>query len=314
MASKIYDLIIIGGGIAAHTAAIYAARAKLDLIVISALEQDQLSQTGIVENWPGSPKGIFGAELVANTKKQAESFGAKYVYEKAISFENKKAYFEVLTENAKYSALSVIVATGASAKKLGIPGESKFFGKGVSVCATCDASFYRDKIVAVIGGGDSAMEESLHLAKFAKKVYLIHRRDKFRASKIMQERVIKMKNKIEIMLDSAPIEIVGDKKVSGIKIKNVETGKITEIKLDGVFLAIGHIPNTEFLKGKIKLDEEGYIITDKFSRTSIEGVYAAGDVQDRFFRQAITSAGAGCQAAIQAERYVEERKAEKKRG
>jgi len=154
----------------------------------------------------------------------------------------------------------------------------------------------------------------LHLVKFAKKVYLIHRRDKFRASKIMQERVIKMKNKIEIMLDSAPIEIIGDKKVSGIKIKNVETGKITEIKLDGVFLAIGHIPNTEFLKGKIKLDEEGYIITDKFSRTSIEGVYAAGDVQDRFFRQAITSAGAGCQAAIQAEKYVEERKAEKKRG
>ena len=207
-----------------------------------------------------------------------------------------------------FKTRTLIIATGASAKKLSIPGENKYFGRGISTCAVCDAALYRNKNAIVVGGGDSAMEESLALYKFAKKVTIIHRRNEFRASKIMQDRIFKLKNKINIIRDSEVTEVLGNGKlVTGIKVKNLKTEKISEIKTDGVFLAIGHTPNTGIFKKKINLDKHGYIVTDKFSNTSIPGIYAAGDVQDPIFKQAITSAGAGCQAALQAEKYLEKR-------
>jgi thioredoxin reductase (NADPH) len=300
------NLIIIGGGIAAHTAAIYAGRAKLNPLVISGPELDQLSTTTLVENYPGFPQGIMGPELVQNCKKQAEKFGARYFNALVKSFEIKKNYYEIITEKKKFKTKSVIIATGASPRKLGIKGEKEYWGKGVSVCAVCDAALFQGKEVVVIGGGDAAMEETLALYKFAKKITLIHRRDKFRASKIMQDKVLKLKGKkLDILYNTVITEIVGNGKfVTAAKIKNVKTNKESELKCDGVFLAIGHIPNTEIFKGKLKLDKLGYIVTDKYTRTSLPGVFAAGDCQDSVFRQAITSAGTGCMAAIEAERYM----------
>ncbi len=319
--TKEFDVIIIGGGIAAHTAALYTARADLNPLVIAGFEPDQLSLTTLVENFPGFENGVDGPKLIENSKKQAQKFGARYIQENADSFKiisggNKKSnLFEIEAGGKTYRSKTVIISTGASARKLKIPGEDKFFGRGVSTCAVCDAALYKGKITAVVGGGDSAMEETLALYKFAKKVYLIHRREEFRASKIMQDRILKLsknKDKLEIIWNTEVTEVLGDKKVTGIKIKNIKTNKTSEIKTDGFFLAIGHTPNTSIFKNEINLDKEGYIITDKLSRTNIPGVYAAGDVQDPVFKQAITSAGAGCQAAIQAERYIEHLKAERK--
>jgi len=317
--SEILNVIIIGGGIAAHTAALYTARADLNPFVIAGYEPDQLSLTTIVENFPGFEHGINGPDLIENAKKQAQKFGAKYIQENADSFsiikssDKQNDLFEIEAGGKKYVSRTVIICTGASARKLGIPGEDKFFGRGVSTCAVCDAALYKNKITIVVGGGDSAMEETLALYKFAKKVYLIHRRDEFRASKIMQDRILnlnKKNDKIKIIWDTEVLEILGDKTVKSVKIKNLKTNKVSEIEADGFFLAIGHNPNTIIFKNKIKLDKEGYILTDKLSKTSITGVYAAGDVQDPVFKQAVTSAGAGCQAAIQAERYIEHLKAE----
>lgn len=306
----IYDVVIIGGGIAANTAALYTARANMKPLVISGPDLDQLSLTTTVENFPGFPDGILGPDLIRNSKKQAKKFGAKYIEAFVTSFDVKKKLFEVGVKNKKYTARTVIISTGASARKMGIPGEDKYFGRGVSTCAICDAALYRDKVTVVVGGGDSAMEEALALYKFAKKVIIIHRKDSFKASKIMQERALKLKDKISVVWDTIVNEVLGDGKfVTGVKVKNIKTNKISEIKCDGVFLAIGHIPNTKMLNGKIKLDEQGYVVTDKRSRTNVEGVYAAGDVQDPIFKQAITSAGTGCQAAIEAERYIENLKA-----
>lgn len=317
--SEILDVLIIGGGIAAHTAALYTARADLNPLVIAGYEPDQLSLTTIVENFPGFPNGIDGPKLIQDAKKQAEKFGAKYIQENADSFkiikQPKNNIFEVGAGGKTYKSKTIIISTGASARKLGIPGEDKFFGRGVSTCAVCDAALYKGKTTVVVGGGDSAMEETLALYKFAKKVYLIHRRDEFRASKIMQERILSLakdKNKLEIVFNTEVKEVLGEKTVKGVKIKNLKTGKESTIDTDGFFLAIGHTPNTNIFKDKIKMDKEGYIATDKLSKTSIDGVYAAGDVQDPIFKQAITSAGAGCQAAIQAERYIEHLKAESK--
>ncbi len=307
---EIYDVVIIGGGIAANTAALYTARASMKPLVISGPELDQLSLTTTVENFPGFPDGILGPDLITNSKKQARKFGATYFDGLVDSFNIKKKLFEVGVKGQKYTARTVIISTGASARKMGIPGEDKYFGKGVSTCAVCDAALYRDKTVTVVGGGDSAMEESLALYKFAKKVIIIHRRDAFKASKIMQDRILKLKDKISIAWDSEVTEVLGDGKfVTGVKVKNIKTNKITEVKCDGMFLAIGHTPNTKIFEGKIKLDEHGYVVTDKRSRTNVEGVYAAGDVQDPIFKQAVTSAGTGCQAAIEAERYIENLKA-----
>ncbi|MCB9359231.1 thioredoxin-disulfide reductase [Candidatus Woesearchaeota archaeon] len=305
------DVIIIGGGISAHTAAIYTARAQLKPLVLAGETPDQLSYTTDVENFPGFPEGIAGPMLVMNAKKQAQRFGAEYKQERVTNLERKGDDFIISTPKEKYDAKTVIIATGASARMLGIPGEEKFFGKGVSSCAVCDAAFYQDKTAIVIGGGDSAMEEALALYKFCKKVIIVHRRDQLRASKIMQDRVLKLSDKISVMWDTLPLEVIGDeegRKVIGLKVKNVKTEEEKIVDTDGVFLAIGHIPNTDAFKDVVKTDDHGYIITDK-ANTNLAGVYAAGDVQDTIFKQAITSAATGCMAALRAEKYIEEKKA-----
>ena len=302
----VHNVVIIGGGIAAHTAALYLARANMKPFIISGPELDQLSLTTLVENYPGFPKGIMGPKLIQDCKEQAKKFGARYEEGLVDSFKKNKGFFELGVGKKKYKAKSVIICTGASARRLKIPGENKYFGRGVSTCAVCDAALYGGKEVVVVGGGDTAMEESLALYKFAKKVTIVHRRDKLRASKIMQDRVFAKKDKIKIIWDSAVEEVIGDGKfVKDVKVKNLKTGKASELKADGMFLAIGHLPNTKFLKGKVKLDKLGYIVTDKFSRTNVKGVYAAGDCQDPVFKQAVTSAGTGCMAALKAEKHVE---------
>ena len=305
---NIENVIIIGGGIAANSAAIYTSRASLKPLVIHGPDLDQLSLTTKVENYPGFPDGIMGPDLIKNTKQQAEKFGARYVQEKVNSIKKKKDHFEIKA-NKTYKAKTLIISTGASARRLGIPGEDKFFGKGVSTCAVCDAAIFSGKDVVVIGGGDAAMEETLALTKFAKSIKLIHRRDEFRASKIMQDRVLKLKDKVEIIYNTTVTEVLGDKFVSSVKTKNLKTKETKEILCQGMFLAIGHIPNTKFLNNLVKTDKAGYIVTDKKSKTSVPGIFSSGDVQDPVFKQAITSAGTGCQAAIEAERFIETLKA-----
>lgn len=312
MPSSIRDVIIVGGGISAHTAAVYTARASLSPLIISGEKVDQLSLTTSVENFPGFPEGIQGPDLVTNAKKQAQKFGAEYVDGRALSIKKVSKGYEVVTsEEKKFIGRTIILCTGADARVTGIPGEKEFFGRGVSTCAVCDAALYRNKTAVVIGGGDSAMEESLALYKFAKKVYIVHRRDEFKASKIMQDRVLALKDKIEVIWDSAPVQVVGDKFVKSVKIKNLKTGKEMETPADGFFLAIGHVPNTDFLKGFIDLDEHGFIKVSGVS-TNQPGIFAAGDVMDPRYKQAITSAGNGCKAALEAEWYIETLKASKK--
>ena len=310
-ASVVRNVIIIGGGIASHTAALYTSRATLQPLVIAGIEPDQLSTTSIVENFPGFPEGINGPDLITNCKKQAERFGAEYMDGKADScVKTKEGFFEVGVDGKKFLTRTVIIGTGASARSLGIPGEKDYWGRGVSTCATCDAALFRNKTVAVIGGGDSAMEESLALYKFAAKIYIVHRRDEFKASKIMQDRVLKLKDKIEVIWNTLPTKVLGTGKlVSGLTLQEVNTKKERELRVDGMFLAIGHTPNTAIFSKLIALDEHGYVVTDKRSRTSQEGIYACGDVQDPIFKQAITSAGTGCQAALEAEKYIEQLKA-----
>ena len=296
------NVIIIGGGISAHTAAVYTARADLAPLVLSGRGLDQLSQTSLVENFPGFVDGILGPDLVVNAKKQAQKFGAEYVGEDVTGFKKVAAGYGITTAKETYVGKTVIISSGASARKLGIPGEDAFFGKGVSTCATCDAPFFKGKKVVIVGGGDSAMEETMALYKFASEIHLVHRRDSFRASKIMQKRVLDAKDKITIHYETETLEVLGDKFVTGVKI-NGKDGE-SEIACDGMFLAIGHIPNTDFLKGAVKLDEQGYIAVDGV-KTSLPGVYAAGDVMDSRYRQAITSAGTGCMSALEAEHYLE---------
>ncbi len=298
-------IIILGTGIAGLTAAIYTARANLSPLLISGPEDGgQLTLTTEVENFPGFPKGIMGPELIEICKRQAERFGARFLVEIATGFNQVKEGFELtLMSGEKIQTRALIVATGASARWLGIPSEEKYKGRGVSTCATCDGALYKGKEVIVVGGGDSAMEESLFLTKFASKVTVVHRRDSFRASKIMQERFFK-NEKCKVMWDSAVEEVVGDgKKVGGVKLKNLKTGKVTDFKCDGIFLAIGHIPNTSIFQGKLELDEKGYLKADRYMKTNIPGVFAAGDVADPRYRQAITAAGMGCQAAMEAEKW-----------
>ncbi|MDP4012288.1 MAG: thioredoxin-disulfide reductase [Candidatus Nanoarchaeia archaeon] len=306
---EIYDVIIIGSGIAAHSAAVYLSRAALKPLIIGAPEPDQLSLTTVVENYPGFPNGIMGPELIENCKKQAQKFGAEYKTAWVTSFKKSGKNYEVGTDKERFVTRTVIISTGASARWLGVKGEDKYKGKGISTCAVCDAALFRDKEVIVIGGGDSAMEETLALYKFAKKITIIHRRDSFRASKIMQARVLKLNDKIKIIWDSEIVEITGNKFVEGAKIKNIKTNKKSEIKCQGVFLAIGHTPNTKIFEKLIKLDKLGYVVTDKRINTNLPGVFAAGDVQDFIYKQAVTSAGTGCMAALEAEKYIENLKA-----
>ncbi len=302
------ELIILGSGPAGLTAAIYAARANLRPLLIEGLQAGgQLMITTDVENYPAFPKGILGPQLIAEMKKQAERFGTEFVQGDVTTVDLQKTPFQVVVDEAtEYQTKALIIATGASANLLGLFSEEKLMGHGVSACATCDGYFFKGKEVVVVGGGDTAMEEALFLTKFATRVTVIHRRDKFRASKIMQERAFKNK-KIQFITDSVVEEILGGDVgvVSGIRIRNVKTQAIQEKKCDGVFIAIGHSPNTQLFVGQLELDERGYIITRNGTATNVPGVFAAGDVQDHVYRQAVTAAGTGCMAAIDAERYLE---------
>lgn len=301
-------VVILGTGIAGCTAAIYAARANLSPLLISGPEDGgQLTLTTDVENFPGFPDGVQGPALVEMCKKQAAKFGARFKVDIATECKKLKNGFElVLMGGEKIQTKTLIVATGASARWLGIPSEEKYKGRGVTTCATCDGAFFKGKEVVVIGGGDSAMEESQFLTKFATKVTVIHRKNEFKASKIMQDRFFK-NPKCKVVWDSEVAEILGDgKRVTGVKLKNTKTGKLSELKTDGVFLAIGHIPNTSIFKGMLNMNENGYLTTDRFMKTNVAGIFAAGDVQDVRYRQAITAAGSGCQAAMEAEKHLAE--------
>ncbi len=303
---------IIGSGPAGYTAAIYASRANLSPIMYQGMEPGgQLTTTTEVENFPGYPEGITGPEMMEDLKKQAERMGADIRWGVVTEADLSQRPFKIATDDGKkFLAESVIIATGATAKYLGLESETKFKGAGVSACATCDGFFYKGRPVAVVGGGDTAAEEALYLANIASKVYLIVRRDVMRASKVMQDRVMKHPN-IEVLWNHVTDEIVGNenglmKSMTHARLKNVVTGEIKEIQVDGFFLAIGHTPNTQLFKGQLELDEEGYIKTiPGTTQTNIEGVFAAGDVQDRIFRQAITAAGSGCMAAIESERWLQ---------
>lgn len=303
---KIENLIIIGSGPAGLTAAIYAARANLNPLLIEGYEAGgQLTTTTEVENYPGFAHGIQGPELMAVTRAQAERFGTRFVTKNVTKIDFKSRPFKLWVDQDLYQANSVIVSTGATAKYLGLDNERRLLGRGVSACATCDGAFFKNQVVAVLGGGDTAMEETNFLTRFASKVYLIHRRDEFRASKIMVERV-KANPKVEFVLNTELLDVLGEKGVDGIKIKNTKTGKESQLAVQGVFIAIGHKPNTELFKGVLEMNEVGYLITrPKNTYTSIDGVFAAGDVQDHVYRQAITAAGTGCMAAIDAERWLE---------
>ncbi len=299
-------LIIIGSGPAGLTAAIYAARANLTPFVIEGMEPGgQLTLTSDVENYPGFPEGILGPELMEKFKKQAERFGAQFKWGEVTKVDFKSRPLKVYVGEEEIQGNSVIVASGASAKWLDIESEKKFKGKGVSSCATCDGAFYKNRDVIVVGGGDSAMEESNFLTRFCRKVILVHRRDTFRASKIMLDRA-RNNPKIEIVTDTAVDEIKGSNAVEAVILKNLKTGEKKELSVDGVFVAIGHTPNTKIFKDQLRMNEQGYLLTrENSSETNIEGVFSAGDVHDFRYRQAITAAGSGCKAAMDAEKYLE---------
>lgn len=309
MAEYKTKVMIIGSGPAGYTAGIYAARAGLKPVLVSGYQVGgQLTITTDIENFPGFPEPIAGGELMQRMKDQAQNVGVTFVEDMVTEIDFESRPFICSSENANsFVADTIIMATGASARWLGLPSEEKFRGFGVSACATCDGFFYRNRNVAVIGGGNSALEEALYLTNFAKNVTIIHRRDAFRADKVMQERVAK-NHKINIVWNSVVEEIFGNENplgVTGIKIKNVKTDNITDLAVDGVFVAIGHHPNTELVKGHIDLDKEGYIITKTNScQTNIEGIFAAGDVKDPKFRQAVVAAGSGCIACLEIERFL----------
>ena len=301
------NVIIIGSGCAGNTAAIYTGRANLNPLVVMGKEQGgQLSITSDVENFPGFPHGVQGPELVQNMKTQAERFGAEYLNGEVTEADLSKRPFRLNIDGEWHETRTLIVASGASARWLGLPNEQKLIGRGVSSCATCDGFFYRDKQIMVIGGGDSAMEEANFLTRFGRQVTLVHRRESFRASKIMIDRV-NANPKIKMVLNTVVEDIrdVSQGVVTGVKLRNIVTNEVTEQEVDGFFVAIGHIPNTKPFIGQIDLDPDGYIVSQGGARTNITGVFHAGDVQDRTYRQAITAAGAGCMAAIEAERFLE---------
>ena len=303
-----HDVIIIGAGPAGYTAGIYCSRARHDTILISGLlPGGQLMNTTDVENYPGFDEGIMGPDLMQIMRKQTENMGTKIVDDVVTNVDFSQNPFKVSTASTNFEAKTVIVCTGATPRKIGIEGEQTFAGKGVSYCATCDGAFFRDQELAVVGGGDSCMEEATFLTKFASKVHIIHRREEFRASKIMQERALN-NEKITVHWNSTVSEIKGDQKVQQVILKDTKTGEETSMDMAGVFVAIGHEPNTELFKNQLDLDENGYIVLNKNTQTSVDGVFSAGDVHDHRYRQAVTAAGYGCMAAIDVDKYLSEQK------
>jgi thioredoxin reductase (NADPH) len=310
MEHSVRDTVILGTGCSGLTAAIYAARANLNPLVVEGHEPGgQLSLTTMVENFPGFPEGILGPELIEQMRKQAARFGAEYLHGHLVSADLSQRPFKLEFSGGKtLRTQTLIIASGASARWLGLPNEQALIGRGVSSCATCDGAFFRNVPIVVVGGGDSAMEEALFLTRFASKVTLIHRRDAFRASKIMLDRARKHE-KIEFLTDTVIEDVhdVGKQEVTGLKLRNLKTGRVWHFPTHAMFLGIGHVPNAKMFAGQLDMDQDGYIKTHDFVFTNIPGVFASGDVQDRRYRQAITAAGTGCAAAIEVERFLEER-------
>ena len=306
--SEVHNVIIIGSGPAGLTAAIYTARASLKPIVFEGIQPGgQLTITTDVENFPGFPEGIMGPELMDVMRKQAERFGSEHRYEYVDKVDLSQKPYKLWVGGEEFQTHALIIATGASARWLGIEDESKFQGRGLSTCATCDGFFFKDKEIFVVGAGDSAMEEAHFLTRFASKVTVVHRSESFRASKIMQKRA-EDNEKVEFMLNKKIVKYLSDdgQSISGARLQDTKTGEEVDAKVDGIFLAIGHIPNTEFLGGQVQLDDHGYVLLDGPTGTNVEGVFACGDVADTRYRQAITAAGTGCQAAIDAEKWLED--------
>jgi len=305
---KKFDVIIIGSGPAGYTAAIYTARARRDTLVISGiLPGGQLMLTTEVENYPGFADGIFGPELMTIMRKQTERMGATIVDDEVVNVDFKHKPFKILTSSEEYEADAVIICTGASPRKIGAKGEHEFGGKGVSYCATCDGPFFRNQDIVVTGGGDTAMEEAIFLTKFGKSVHVVHRRDKLRASKVMQERAFE-NQKIKFYWNKVVDEITGKEKVTQVIIRDLATNEKQTLDVGAIFVAIGHEPNTKIFKGQVELDEQGYIVLKDHTKTSVEGVFAAGDAHDHRYRQAVTAAGFGCMAGIDVDKYLSENK------
>ena len=303
-----FDVIIIGSGPAGYTAGIYTSRAKLRTLIISGtLPGGQLMTTSEVENYPGFPNGIFGPELMMNMRQQAERFGTVVVDDEVIRVDFNKRPFLITTHSESYDADSVLICTGASPRKLGIEGEQEFAGRGVSYCATCDGPFFKGEDIVVVGGGDTALEEATFLTKFGKTVKIIHRRESLRGSKILQQKAFE-NPKIQFLWNSIVADIKGDKKIGTVVIKDINNGKQQKISAGGLFVAIGHEPNTAIFRGQLDMDDKGYIILKSQTKTSVEGVFAAGDVHDYRYRQAVTAAGFGCMAALDVEKWLAERR------
>lgn len=301
----VYDVAVIGAGPAGLTAALYAARARLSTVVVEKMfPGGQAALTDIIENYPGFTEGISGIQLADAMKRQAERFGAEFTNGDVERIEKNDDLFTVFLKGESIKAKTVILAAGAQPRKLGVRGEKEFTGRGISYCATCDGAFYKDKPIAVVGGGDTAIQEALYLTRFASEIYVIHRRDQLRATKVLQERAFK-NEKIKFVWDSVVKEIKGEGTVDEVVVENVKTGKLDSLRVDGIFIAIGHIPNTDFVKDLVQLNEQGYVITDAYMATNVPGIFAAGDMRQKDLRQVVTAVSDGAIAAVEAGKYLE---------